>query len=197
MRAYKDLKIAVAGTGYVGLSMAVLLAQNHCVTAVDIVPEKVEMLNNRISPIRDEYIEKYLAEKKLNLTATLDGVSAYLDADFVVVAAPTNYDEDKHVFDTSAFTVDDGKVLDSYMADVDTDADYTGDTEVISDGYFHESEYRSVTLEMANEIAEACDFELVFVSKNNKKKYRFDDVKRLSYDVRVRDGKKVKMSIKN
>ena len=82
--------------------MAVLLAQNHCVTAVDIVPEKVEMLNNRISPIRDEYIEKYLAEKKLNLTATLDGVSAYRDADFVVVAAPTNYDEDKHVFDTSA-----------------------------------------------------------------------------------------------
>jgi len=102
MRSYKNLKIAVAGTGYVGLSMAVLLAQNHHVTAVDIVPEKVDMLNNRISPIRDAYIERYLAGKELDLTATLDGASAYRDADFVVVAAPTNYDEDKHVFDTSA-----------------------------------------------------------------------------------------------
>ena len=111
MRAYKDLKIAVAGTGYVGLSMAVLLAQHHVVTAVDIVPEKVEMLNNRVSPIRDEYIEKYLAEKQLDLTATLDGAAAYRDADFVVVAAPTNYDEEKHVFDTSAVE----KVIDLVM----------------------------------------------------------------------------------
>lgn len=102
MRAYQNLKIAVAGTGYVGLSMAVLLAQNHPVTAVDIVPEKVEMLNNRISPIRDEYIERYLAEKKLDLFATTDGESAYKDADFVIVAAPTNYDEEKHIFDTTA-----------------------------------------------------------------------------------------------
>lgn len=102
MRAYQNLKIAVAGTGYVGLSMAVLLAQNHPVTAVDIVPEKVEMLNNRISPIRDEYIERYLAEKKLDLIATTDGESAYKDADFVIVAAPTNYDEEKHIFDTTA-----------------------------------------------------------------------------------------------
>jgi len=102
MREYKRIKIAVAGTGYVGLSMAVLLAQNHSVTAVDIVPEKVVMLNNRISPIRDEYIEKFLSEKKLDLTATTDGATAYRDADFVVVAAPTNYDEDRHVFDTSA-----------------------------------------------------------------------------------------------
>ena len=112
MRAYKDLKIAVAGTGYVGLSMAVLLAQNHHVTAVDIVPEKVEMLNNRVSPIRDEYIEKYLAEKELDLTATVDGASAYRDADFVVVAAPTNYDEDAHFFDTSAVEA----VIDLVMA---------------------------------------------------------------------------------
>ena len=112
MRAYKDLKIAVAGTGYVGLSMAVLLAQNHHVTAVDIVPEKVEMLNNRVSPIRDEYIEKYLAEKELDLTATVDGASAYRDADFVVVAAPTNYDEEAHFFDTSAVEA----VIDLVMA---------------------------------------------------------------------------------
>lgn len=92
MKEFKDLKIAVAGTGYVGLSLAVLLAQHHQVTALDIVPEKVEMINNKKSPIRDEYIEKYLAEKELDLTATLDAKEAYSDADFVVIAAPTNYD---------------------------------------------------------------------------------------------------------
>ena len=102
MRRFKDLKIAVAGTGYVGLSIATLLSQHHEVTAVDIVPEKVELINNKKSPIRDEYIEKYLAEKELNLTATLDGESAYKDADFVVIAAPTNYDSKKNFFDTSA-----------------------------------------------------------------------------------------------
>jgi len=100
MREFKDLKIAVAGTGYVGLSMATLLAQNHEVVAVDVVPEKVEKINNRISPIQDDYIEKYFAEKELNLTATLDGVTAYKDADFVVIAAPTNYDPVKNFFDT-------------------------------------------------------------------------------------------------
>lgn len=93
--------IAVAGTGYVGLSIATLLAQHHCVTAVDVIPEKVEKLNRRISPIQDEYIEKYLAEKELNLMATLDGAAAYRDADFVVIAAPTNYDPIKNYFDTS------------------------------------------------------------------------------------------------
>ena len=96
------MKIAVAGTGYVGLSIAILLSQNHQVTAVDIVPEKVEMINNRKSPIQDEYIEKYLAEKELNLTATMDEKTAYQDADFVVIAAPTNYDSKKNFFDTSA-----------------------------------------------------------------------------------------------
>ena len=96
------MKIAVAGTGYVGLSIATLLSQNHEVMAVDIVPEKVEKINKRISPIQDEYIEKYLKEKKLNLTATLDAESAYKDADFVVIAAPTNYDSKKNFFDTSA-----------------------------------------------------------------------------------------------
>ncbi|MBQ4450374.1 MAG: nucleotide sugar dehydrogenase [Prevotella sp.] len=100
MRDYKDLKIAVAGTGYVGLSIATLLSQKHHVTAVDVIPEKVEKINNRISPIQDEYIEKYFAEKKLNLTATLDGKSAYADADYVVIAAPTNYDPVKNFFDT-------------------------------------------------------------------------------------------------
>lgn len=95
-------KIAVAGTGYVGLSLAVLLAQKNQVTAVDIVPEKVEMVNNKRSPIQDEYIEKYLAEKELNLKATTDGVSAYKDAEFVIIAAPTNYDSKKNFFDTSA-----------------------------------------------------------------------------------------------
>lgn len=95
-------KIAVAGTGYVGLSLAVLLAQKNQVTAVDIVPEKVEMVNNKKSPIQDEYIEKYLAEKELNLKATTDGVSAYKDAEFVIIAAPTNYDSKKNFFDTSA-----------------------------------------------------------------------------------------------
>ena len=95
-------KIAVAGTGYVGLSMAVLLAQHHHVTAVDIIPEKVEKLNKRISPIQDEYIEKYLKEKELDLVATLDGDAAYKDAEFVVIAAPTNYDPKKNYFDTSA-----------------------------------------------------------------------------------------------
>lgn len=97
----KDLKIAVAGTGYVGLSLATLLSQHHQVTAVDVIPEKVEKINKRISPIQDEYIEKYLAEKPLNLTATLDGARAYRDADFIVIAAPTNYDPVKNYFDTS------------------------------------------------------------------------------------------------
>ena len=97
----KDLKIAVAGTGYVGLSIATLLAQHHQVTAVDVIPEKVDLINQRKSPIQDEYIEKYLAEKDLNLTATLDGAKAYSDADFVVIAAPTNYDPVKNYFDTS------------------------------------------------------------------------------------------------
>lgn len=100
MRNFEDLQIAVAGTGYVGLSIATLLAQHHKVTAVDIIPEKVEKINNRISPIQDEYIEKYFAEKELNLTATLDGASAYKNADFVVIAAPTNYDPVKNFFDT-------------------------------------------------------------------------------------------------
>ena len=102
MRNFEDLKIAVAGTGYVGLSIATLLAQHHKVTAVDIVPEKVEMINKRESPIQDAYIEKYLAEKELDLTATLDGKEAYSDADFVVIAAPTNYDSKKNFFNTSA-----------------------------------------------------------------------------------------------
>ena len=96
----KDLKIAVAGTGYVGLSIATLLSQHHQVTTVDVIPEKVDMLNRKQSPIQDEYIEKYLSEKALNLTATLDGAKAYSDADFVVIAAPTNYDPVKHYFDT-------------------------------------------------------------------------------------------------
>ena len=102
MRKFENLKIAVAGTGYVGLSLAVLLAQHHEVKAVDIIPEKVEMINNRKSPIQDDYIEKYLAEKKLDLTATTDGAKAYSDADIVVIAAPTNYDSQKNFFDTSA-----------------------------------------------------------------------------------------------
>ena len=97
----KNIKIAVAGTGYVGLSIATLLSQHHQVTAVDIVPEKVDLINQRKSPIQDDYIEKYLAEKELNLTATLDGVKAYSEADFVVIAAPTNYDPVKNYFDTS------------------------------------------------------------------------------------------------
>lgn len=100
MTDFKDFKIAVAGTGYVGLSIATLLSQHHQVTAVDVIPEKVEKLNNKISPIQDEYIEKYLAEKNLNLRATLDGASAYKNADFVVIAAPTNYDPVKNFFDT-------------------------------------------------------------------------------------------------
>lgn len=102
MREFKDLKIAVAGTGYVGLSIATLLSQHHQVTAVDIIPEKVELINKKKSPIQDEYIEKYLEEKDLNLTATLDAEAAYMDADFVVIAAPTNYDSKKNFFDTSA-----------------------------------------------------------------------------------------------
>ena len=101
MREFEDIKIAVAGTGYVGLSIATLLSQHHKVTAVDVIPEKVEKINKRISPIQDEYIEKYFAEKELNLTATLDGAAAYKDADFVVIAAPTNYDPVKNYFDTS------------------------------------------------------------------------------------------------
>lgn len=100
MREFKDLQIAVAGTGYVGLSIATLLAQHHKVTAVDVIPAKVDLINNKKSPIQDDYIEKYLAEKELNLTATLDGASAYKDADFVVIAAPTNYDPQKNFFDT-------------------------------------------------------------------------------------------------
>ena len=101
MNDFKNIKVAVAGTGYVGLSIATLLSQHHHVTAVDVIPEKVEKLNNKISPIQDDYIEKYLAEKPLNLVATLDGKSAYMDADFVVIAAPTNYDPVKNYFDTS------------------------------------------------------------------------------------------------
>ena len=101
MREFKNIKVAVAGTGYVGLSIATLLSQHHHVTAVDVIPEKVEKLNNKISPIQDDYIEKYLAEKPLNLVATLDGKSAYADADFVVIAAPTNYDPVKNYFDTT------------------------------------------------------------------------------------------------
>ena len=101
MNDFKDIKIAVAGTGYVGLSIAALLSQHHTVTAVDVIPEKVEKLNNKISPIQDDYIEKYLAEKPLNLVATLDGKEAYADADFVVIAAPTNYDPVKNYFDTT------------------------------------------------------------------------------------------------
>lgn len=101
MRNFKDIKVAVAGTGYVGLSIATLLSQHHHVTAVDVIPEKVEKLNNKISPIQDDYIEEYLAEKPLNLVATLDGKSAYADADFVVIAAPTNYDPVKNYFDTT------------------------------------------------------------------------------------------------
>ena len=101
MRGFKDIKVAVAGTGYVGLSIATLLSQHHHVTAVDVIPEKVEKLNKRISPIQDDYIEKYLAEKNLDLVATLDSKSAYADADFVVIAAPTNYDPVKNYFDTS------------------------------------------------------------------------------------------------
>ena len=102
MRDFKDLKIAVAGTGYVGLSIATLLAQHHQVTAVDIVPEKVELINKKKSPIQDEYIEKFLVEKDLNLIATVDAGTAYKDADFVVIATPTNYDSKKNFFDTSA-----------------------------------------------------------------------------------------------
>ncbi|MGM9691477.1 MAG: nucleotide sugar dehydrogenase [Bacteroidaceae bacterium] len=101
MRQFKDIQVAVAGTGYVGLSIATLLAQHHQVTAVDVIPEKVDLINNRKSPIQDEYIEKFLSEKELNLTATLDGKKAYADADFVVIAAPTNYDPVKNYFDTS------------------------------------------------------------------------------------------------
>ncbi len=97
MREFKDLKIAVAGTGYVGLSISTLLSQHHKVTAVDIIPEKVELINNKKSPIQDEYIEKYLAEKELDLTATLDAKEAYSDADFVVIAAPTNVYSTNHI----------------------------------------------------------------------------------------------------
>ncbi len=100
MRNFEDLQIAVAGTGYVGLSIATLLAQHHKVTAVDVIPEKVEKINNRISPIQDEFIENYFAEKELNLSATLDGAAAYINADFVVIAAPTNYDPQNNFFDT-------------------------------------------------------------------------------------------------
>lgn len=101
MRDFKEIRVAVAGAGYVGLSIATLLSQHHHVTAVDVIPEKVEKLNNKVSPIQDDYIEKYLAEKSLDLVATLDGRSAYADADFVVIAAPTNYDPVKNYFDTS------------------------------------------------------------------------------------------------
>ena len=100
MREFKDIKVAVAGTGYVGLSIATLLSQHHHVTAVDVIPEKVEKLNNKISPIQDDYIEKYLTEKNLNIIATLDGAAAYKDADYVIIAAPTNYDPQKNFFDT-------------------------------------------------------------------------------------------------
>lgn len=102
MREFHELKIAVAGTGYVGLSIATLLAQHHHVTAVDIIPEKVELINQKKSPIQDDYIEEYLANHTLDLIATTDGESAYRDADFVVIAAPTNYDSKRNFFDTSA-----------------------------------------------------------------------------------------------
>ncbi|WP_173552582.1 3-hydroxyacyl-CoA dehydrogenase NAD-binding domain-containing protein, partial [Bifidobacterium merycicum] len=102
MRDFDSLRIAVAGTGYVGLSLATLLSQHHHVTAVDIIPEKVEKINNRVSPIQDDCIEEYFAKKDLDLTATLDGESAYVDADFVIIAAPTNYDSKRNFFDTSA-----------------------------------------------------------------------------------------------
>lgn len=111
MEKFENLKIAVAGTGYVGLSLATLLAQHHKVVAVDIIPEKVELINKRKSPIQDEYIEKYLKEKKLDLTATTDGETAYRDADFVIIAAPTNYDSKKNFFDTSAVE----QVIDTVM----------------------------------------------------------------------------------
>lgn len=101
MREYKEIKVAVAGTGYVGLSIATLLAQHHHVTAVDVLHEKIDKINNHISPIQDEYIEKSLSEKQLNLIAALDGREAYRDADFVVIAAPSNYDPVKNYFDTS------------------------------------------------------------------------------------------------
>ena len=107
------MKIAVAGTGYVGMSIATLLSQHNEVVAVDVVAEKVEKINNRISPIQDEYIEKYLSEKELNLRATLDAKSAYKDADFVVIAAPTNYDPQKNFFDTSAVETVIGTVLEA------------------------------------------------------------------------------------
>lgn len=102
MRKYEDLKIAVAGTGYVGLSIAMLLSQHHKVMAVDIVPEKVKLINDRKSPVQDDYIEKYLSEKDLDLTATLDAVDGYSDADFVIITTPTNYNSKKNFFDTSA-----------------------------------------------------------------------------------------------
>ena len=106
------MKIAVAGTGYVGLSMATLLSQHHQVVAVDVIPEKVEMINRRVSPIQDEYVESYFKEKQLNLVATLDAESAYRDADYVIIAAPTNYDSQKNFFDTSAVENVIDKVLD-------------------------------------------------------------------------------------
>ena len=102
MKEFNDIKLAVAGTGYVGLSIATLLSQKHHVTAVDVIPEKVEKLNNRISPIQDDYIEDYLKNRNLDLTATLDGESAYKDADFVVIAAPTNYDSKKNSVSTTS-----------------------------------------------------------------------------------------------
>lgn len=102
MKEFDSLRVAVAGVGYVGLSLATLLSQHHHVTAVDIIPEKVEKINNRISPIQDECIEEYFAGKELDLTATLDGESAYADADFVIIAAPTNYDSKRNFFDVSA-----------------------------------------------------------------------------------------------
>ena len=113
MREFKNLRIAVAGTGYVGLSLAVLLAQHHQVTAVDIVPEKVDLINAKKSPIEDDYIEKYIAEKEIDLTATTDGVVAYKDADIVIIDAPTNYDSQKNFFDTSAVEAVIGLVLES------------------------------------------------------------------------------------
>ena len=109
----KSYKIAVAGTGYVGLSLAVLLSQHNEVHAVDIIPEKVDLINHRKSPIQDDYIEKYLAEKELNLTATTDGASAYKDADFVIIAAPTNYDSRKNFFDTPMSMMSHGKISSS------------------------------------------------------------------------------------